>query len=82
MDKPGAAIVAHQTPKAKKKTRLKAVTLSDTRFTEVIVTLCSLKVNPPDFSHAGCHSRKKSWLKTKKGKRNNSSSPLIRRRIR
>lgn len=44
---PGAARLAHQTPMVKKKRRLKAVNVFNTRFTDVvIVTLCFLKVNP------------------------------------
>lgn len=46
MDRPGAAILAPQIPKVKKKRRLKAVNIFNTRFTDVIVTLCFLKVNP------------------------------------
>ena len=43
---PGAARLAHQTPKVKRKMMLQPVNFFNTRFTKVIVTLCSLKVNP------------------------------------
>ena len=43
---PAVARVAHQTPKVKRKMMLQPVNFFNTRFTKVIVTLCSLKVNP------------------------------------
>lgn len=44
----GAARATHTTPRVKRKTRLRAVNFSNVRRTEIMIALCSPKVNTQD----------------------------------